>query len=188
MKKYENGIAIYTRSLENSPYKELKSVVKLQTTLSSVVSILTDWTSYPEWVYRCGESSTLKKTGATDWIHYQTVVAPWPVDSRDFVVRVRLNQDPESKIVKIISESIPDYIPKTEDKVRIREFRASWTLTPINGEVEVVYELMVNPGGYVPAWLINLAVVDGPYETTRNLMDRIKNTKHREAKFPYIKD
>jgi hypothetical protein len=189
LKKNESGIAIYTRTSENSAFKELKSVVKLKTSLASIIALLYDWDSYPQWVYRCGKSSTLKQISVTEVVHYQTVVAPWPVDSRDFIVVVRLKQDPATKIVSITSTCKPDYIPKVPGFVRITEFKASWTLIPqTDGSVEVIYQLLVDPGGYVPAWLVNLAVVDGPFETTLNMKNRVMLDKYQKTPIPYIKE
>lgn len=189
LKKEECGIKVYLRSNEYSSFKELKSVVTLKTSLSSIVALLNDWESYPEWVYRCGKSSTIKRISDNEVIHYQTVVAPWPVDSRDFVVHVKLTQDPITKTITIVSTSQPDYIPKTENFVRIRDFRAFWTLIPkLDGTVEVTYQLMVDPGGYVPAWLVNLAVVEGPYETKVNLKKWVMKDKYQKAVISYIKE
>jgi hypothetical protein len=189
LKKDEHGITVFTRMSEESDFKELKSVVCIKTSLSSIVALLNDWDSYPNWVYRCGKSNTLKKISDTEVIHYQTVVAPWPADNRDFVVHVSDSQDPSTKIVRITSVCTPDYIPKVPDHVRITEFRAAWTLVPQkDGMVEITYQLLVNPGGYVPAWLVNMAVVDGPYETMVNFKEWIKKDKYQKAKIPYIKD
>jgi len=189
LKKSESGISVYTRNSENSDFKELKSVCIVKTSLSSIVALLNDWDTYPQWVYKCGKSTTLKRISDAELIHYQTVVAPWPVDSRDFVVNVRLSQDPVSKVVKIVSTSRPDFIPEVPGHVRITEFRASWTLVPQNdGTVEVTYQLLVNPGGYVPAWLVNLAVVDGPYETTLHFKQWVMKEKYQKAIVPLIKD
>ncbi|MCW3070884.1 MAG: lipid-binding domain protein [Bacteroidetes bacterium] len=189
LKKFENGISVYTRNAQNSAFKELKSVCVLKTSLGSIVALLNDWDTYPQWVYKCGKSTTLKKISGAELIHYQTVVAPWPVDSRDFVVNVRLSQDPVSRIVKIVSSCRPDYIPKVPGYVRITEFSASWTLVPQkDGNVEVTYQLLVNPGGYVPAWLVNLAVVEGPYETTLHFMEWVMKEKYQKAIVPLIKD
>ncbi|MCW3105260.1 MAG: lipid-binding domain protein [Bacteroidetes bacterium] len=189
LKKSEGGILVYTRNSPGSDFKELKSVCTLKTSLSSIVALLNDWDTYPQWVYKCGKSTTLKKISESELVHYQTVVAPWPVDSRDFVVNVRLSQDPVSKVVKIVSTCKPDYIPKVAGYVRITEFSASWTLVPQkDGTVEVIYQLLVNPGGYVPAWLVNLAVVDGPYETTLNFKQWVMKEKYQKAVVPLIKN
>ena len=189
LKKFEKGISVYTRDAANSDFKELKCVVVLKTSLSSIVSLLNDWDTYPQWVYKCGKSTTLKKISETEVMHYQTVEAPWPVDSRDFVVNVKLSQDPVTKIVSIVSTCMPAYIPKVSGYVRITEFKASWTLIPLkDGSIQVVYQLLVNPGGYVPAWLVNLAVIDGPYETTLHFKDWVMKDKYQKATVHYIKD
>ncbi|MCE3277981.1 MAG: lipid-binding protein [Bacteroidetes bacterium] len=189
LKKEEEGISVYTRNVETSSLKELKSVVTIRTSLSSIVALLNDWDSYPQWVYRCEKSSTLKTISESEVIHYQTVIAPWPVDSRDFVVNVKLTQDPITKIITIISQPHPDFIPKTEDMVRIRNFKASWTLIPLkDGWVEVNYQLLVDPGGYVPAWLVNLAVVEGPYQTKLNMKKWVMKDKYQKAVISYLKE
>lgn len=189
LKKFESGIAVYTRDAENSAYKELKSIVSLKTSLESVVALINDFESYSGWVYRCGKSTTLKKINETESVHYQNVVAPWPVDNRDFIVQLKLTQDPLSKVVTINSTCKPDYIPKVPGHIRITEFRALWILTPNkDGTVEIKYQLLVNPGGYVPAWLVNLAVIDGPFETMVNFKQWVMKDKYQNAKLSYILD
>jgi ribosome-associated toxin RatA of RatAB toxin-antitoxin module len=189
LKKQENGISVYSRQAENSELKELKSVQVVKTSLSGIVSLLNDFESYPEWVYKCGKSTTYKRINETEVIHYQTVVAPWPADNRDFVVDVKLTQDSLTKIVVIRADCKPDMIPEVKDHVRIKLFKASWTLKPLkNGSVEVTYQLLVDPGGFVPAWIINLAVVDGPYETSLKLKDWVKKEKYQKAQVSYIKE
>lgn len=188
LKKFENGIAVYTRNAKNSSFKELKSVTSVKSSLKSVVALLNDWDSYPKWVYKCGKSSTLKRINEKEVIHYQNVVAPWPVDNRDFIVHVKLEQDEKTKTVTITSISKHDYIPVIPDHVRIKEFTASWTLIPLkDGTTEIIYQLSVNPGGNIPAWLVNLAVVDGPYETLTHLKKMVIQEKYQKAIINYIK-
>jgi len=189
LKKFQNGISIYTQDAENSKFKELKSVTTIKTSLSSIVAVLNDWAAYPEWVYKCEKSSTLKKISDREVIHYQNIVAPWPVDNRDFVVNVKLEQNAKTKVITIHSASIPDYIPKILNHVRIKEFKASWTLVPLqNGSVEVTYQLLVNPGGDIPAWLVNMAVIDGPFETCSNLKERVLMEKYQKKIVSYIEE
>ena len=189
LKKNESGIAVYTRPAENSKFKELKSVTTYKTSLSSIVALINDFESYPQWVYRCGASSVLKKNSETDLIHYQTVNTPWPTDNRDFVVRVVLHQDPITKVITQTATCLPNYIPKVPGFVRILEFKAVWTLIPLkNGMVEANYQLLVNPGGNIPAWLINLAVVDGPFETAFNMKTWLKKEKYQKTVLSYVKE
>ena len=189
LKKNESDILIYTRHTENSAFKELKSIITIKTSLSSIIALLNDFESYPQWVYKCGESSTLKKLNDTICIHYQTVVAPWPVSDRDFVVTVAQTQDDKTKIITQTSISNESYIPVKDGFVRISLFNAKWTLIPLkDGMVEIDYQLLVDPGGAIPAWLVNLAVVDGPFETMVGFKKMIVKDKYKKAKIAYIKE
>jgi len=187
LKKFENGISVYTRATESSAYKELKVVFQIKTSLSSVIAILNDVDAYPQWVYRCGTSKVLKKDSDEHLIRYQTIVAPWPVDNRDVVVEVNTYQDAKTKIVYQKVNGLPDYFAAKKDHVRIREFRAVWTVKPLkNGIVEVEYELLVNPAGAIPAWVVNMAMTDGPYETSLKMKERLLFEKYQKATFPFI--
>ena len=187
LKKFEKGVSVYTRLTENSKYKELKAVFQVKASLSSVIVLLNDVESYPQWVYRCGKSKLLKKDSDKHLIRYQTVVAPWPVDNRDLIVEVNSYQDEKTKIVYQKVNAQPDHSPQVKDHVRIRDFRATWTIKPLkNGIVEVQYELLVDPGGNIPAWIVNLAVVDGPYETSLIMKDRLSHEKYQKAKLSFI--
>ena len=189
LKKYGNGVSVYSLSLDTSSIKELKSICQIKTSLSSIIALLDDRESYPKWVYKCGESHLLIKINEAEGMYYQSVMAPWPVDNRDFVVRVKTVQDAETKVIYQSSKCLPTFIPKKDGYIRITEFKAVWTLTPLkNGVVNCQYELLVNPGGSVPAWLVNLAAVDGPYETMVNLKEWVMKDKYQKATFPFIKE
>lgn len=187
LKKDESGVTVYTRDVKDSKFKELKSDVQVKTSLSSVIALLSDCDSYTQWVYRCGASKILKKNSETDYIHYQTLLAPWPVDDRDFIINVKVTQDPVSKVVYQKATSIPDFISVESHFVRIKEFKSVWTITPLkNGFVNVGYQLLVDPGGNIPAWLVNLAVVDGPFQTAFHLKTWVMKEKYQKAIIPYI--
>jgi hypothetical protein len=189
LKKNQNGVSVYSRDAENSRFKELKSVTIYKSSLSSLIALIDDFESYPQWVYKCAVSTTIKKNSEKDLIHYQSVIAPWPVDNRDFVVHVQLQQDPVTKVIIQNVSCIPDYIPRVKGHVRITEFKARWTLIPLkDGYVEANYELLVNPGGNVPAWIVNLAAVDGPYETAINMKKMLMKEKYQKAVVLFVKE
>lgn len=189
LKKDEKGVTVYTRNAENSAFKELKAVAYLKTSISSIVGLLYDFEKYPEWVYKCGTSGTLKTISEKELIHYQTVIAPWPISNRDFIVNIKIGQDELTKVVSIKSYANGTYIPVSPDYVRIMNFNASWTLTPQkDGTVEIVYQLLVDPAGAIPAWAVNMAIVDGPFETMNKIKERVFKDEYQKAKISFIKE
>lgn len=187
LKKVENGVTVYTKDLENTNIKELKSVFQVKSSLSALVALLNDSQSFPQWAYRCGACSTLKKISDTEFIRYQTVVAPWPVDDRDFVVNVKVNQEPLSKIVTQTVSIFSGFIPEKEGFERIKIFKGLWTLSPLkNGFINVEYQLLVDPGGSIPAWLVNMSAVEGPIENAVSMKTMLLKDKYKNAVLSYI--
>jgi hypothetical protein len=189
LKKNEDGISVYSKKSSESDIRELKSVCTLKTSLKTIVAVINDWENYPDWVYRCGESKTLKKISDTEGMHYQTVLVPWPAQNRDFVVNIKLTQDEKTGVVTILSTCKADYIPKAKDHVRITKLVASWTMIPLKeGTIEVINRIHVDPGGNIPAWLVNMAATEGPYQTMVKLKDMIGKKKYIDAKLDFIKE
>jgi hypothetical protein len=189
IKKDADGIAIYTRKAANSDFKELKAVFYLKTSLCSIVALVDDWENYSNWVYKCGQSTILKKVSDRELIHYQTVLVPWPLDKRDFIVTTVLSQDEKTKIITIKSTANPKYIPDNPGFVRIPQLDACWILTPLkDGIIEVTYQLLVNPGGNIPVWIVNMVVVDGPFQTMVNFKQWVMKPKYQAAKLSCIKE
>lgn len=189
LKKDEQGIKVYTRHAENSRLKELKSEFQIKTSLSSIVSLLCDFEAYPEWVYRCETSYALKKISNFEYLQYQTVKAPWPAEDRDIVMHKKLTQDPVTKVIVQRVNGMPDFIPRKDKHVRVTLFKAVWVITPLkNGMVNLEYQLLVDPGGNVPTWMVNLAVVDGPFDTEVKMKNLLMTEKYQKAKLPFIKE
>ena len=189
IKKEEDGIALYTRTAAKSSLKEMKAVFYVKTSLSSIIALIDDRENYSQWVYKCGKSAILKKISETNQVHYQTVIVPWPLDNRDFVITTSLSQDETTKVITIKSSEIPNFIPNVKGFVRIQLLEASWILTPLkDGIVEIEYRLLVNPSGAIPAWVANLVVTDGPFNTMVNFKEWVMKPKYQAAKVSFIKE
>jgi hypothetical protein len=62
--------------------------------------------------------------------------------------------------------------------VRIDYSEGNWQLIPLNNkEVHVIYTLQVDPGGDLPAWIINSFSARGLIQTFKNLRTQITKTK-----------
>jgi START domain len=187
LKKQGNGVFVYSRGVDSSEIRELRAVTQIKTSLASIIALLLDRKSYPQWVYKCAKSGVIKEVNDVESICYQNVVAPWPLDNRDIVLNVKVKQDPVTKVVYLYSNSQPDYIGPVDNHVRVIEFKASWKLTPLKGGiVNCEYQLLFNPGGNVPVWLVNVAAIDGPYETTNNMKQFVMKEKYQKAHYSFI--
>ena len=87
----------------------------------------------------------------------------WPLDDRDLVVNVEVQRKGDRIIC--IMKNAPNAYPVQEGIIRIPTFEGRWELIPLpDGRTRVISEGMTSPGGDIPDWLANTAVVDTPLE------------------------
>ncbi len=189
LKKDKKDLKIYVRDSPDSPIKQLKMEFTVEASMSAIVALLQDISAIPEWVYKCPEAYRLKKVNTNEEVYYNLADFPWPLDDRDLIVRSTLVQDSITKVVRSESFNAPTYIPEKEGIVRIPKLHLWWEFTPrINGIVDVEYFLSSDPGGYIPAWIINLALDQGPIQTIKNFRKILKEPKYRDAKLDFISE
>jgi hypothetical protein len=189
LKTNEGGILLYTKSVPASNYKALKTVCTLQTSLSSVAAVLLDVEHSKEWVYGTSSSVLLKQESPSVVYFYAEMGMPWPVTNRDFIVKISVMQDPVSKVITVLAENQPDYLPEKKKLVRIRTSSGKWLIEPLpNGRVRVEYQLYVDPGGSVPASLVNMFSGKGPFESFKNLSKRVALKEYANAVIPFIQN
>lgn len=187
LKKDENGIKVYTRYSPGSNLKEVRVVNTVRSSLSAIVAVLIETKNYPQWIYACGEAQTLKLLNDREQYQYSVTNVPWPFSDRDVVTHLKVEQDSVTGIVMVNCNGTPDYIPDKEGRVRVQHFQSGYKLTPLDsGMVKVEFELYVDPGGNIPAWLINANIVLAPYNTSAAMIDQLK--KYQSASYSFIKE
>ncbi len=173
LKKDKNGVQIYTRPVEGSPLKEFKGVVNIRTTVESAKTLLLDLPSYTEWNHNCIESSVLKINSENDIIGVTLTDAPWPVQDREAIVQTKVVEKNGSTYLNMTA--LPNYLKAKDGVVRVPEMTGFWKITPNgDGTVKIVQQVRASPGGRIPDWLANSAVVDTPYNTLLNMKQRLE--------------
>jgi hypothetical protein len=175
LRKSDDEIYIYACKVEDSTLKSIRATFSLSTNLSTLAGYILDIDKYTEWQYNMIKAVVLERISESELIYHAEIKAPWPVTNRDLVVRLKISQDPVSKVMQFHIVSIPDYIPPVKGVVRIPRSEGRWIITPVGKrQVDIYYNFMVDPGGTLPAWLINLSVAEGPYKSFSGLTNRVK--------------
>jgi hypothetical protein len=189
LKTDKDGINIFTRTFPDSKFKAIKVEVELDATLSQMVAVVMDVNTGAEWVYSTKSSVLLKQVSPSELYYYSEVSIPWPAANRDFIAELRAVQDPHSRVVTIYGPVFPDYMPVKKDIVRVRRSEGKWIISPLaKGKIKVEYTLRVDPGGDLPAWLVNMFVTKGPYESFKKLKEQLQKPVYVNAKLPFITD
>jgi hypothetical protein len=174
LKKDKEGIKISTRQSGRSGFNDIKVEMDLPGNIGQLAAILSDVDKYSLWSYSTKKSVLIKKVAVNKFIYYSEISAPWPVTNRDLYAVLEINTDSAFHLLKVISISDKNYGPPRNDFVRIPYSKGVWDVTTVsNNAIHLNYVLEADPGGSVPAWILNLFSTKGPLETFKNLKTKM---------------
>lgn len=185
----ERDIRVYVRAVPHSSYKSFYAVTRVKTPLGSVVAVLSDVPAMPEWIARMRSVKLLRRSADSElWVHARFRL-PYPFLEREAVLHSSLQQDAQSRVVTIVTRSVPGFVPPSKARVRLLKMHSTWKLTPEkNGLVRIEFWGEGEPGGYVPPLLFNYNLPDEPALTLRHLRQMLTREKYRQRTFDYIRE
>jgi hypothetical protein len=165
--KDEAGIRVYLRQVPGSSFQAFRGVTRIRTDMPRLLALQDDVSAACAWIHACSEQRLLKHEGNLSWA-YSRFHTPWPVQPRDSILQVTTTRDADGRVTRTL-HGVADYLPLQPGFVRVSKVEGFWSLTPLDGEIEVVYQVHSEPGGSVPGWLANSFVVDAPFNTLQGL-------------------
>jgi START domain-containing protein len=170
LKKDKDNIRIYSRSVKDCRFNELKAVFDLPGNFMQLKSVLEDVGNYKYWVYSTAASNLIERRSDSEMVYYSQVSAPWPLSNRDFFSDTRITFDSCNRHMRISSRNIDNQSPSKDHVVRIPYMRAEWYISIISPTVmHVEYTLAWNPGGSIPGWVANMFATTGPFQSFSQL-------------------
>jgi hypothetical protein len=188
LKMDRDGIKIYTQPYGGSKIQALKVICSLEARLSQLATILLDIKHQDEWFYHT-RSSLLTVVSPAELYYYSVINFPMPFSNRDFVEHIRITQNPDSRIITMDVENLPDYIKVKPGIVRIIQSQCKWTISPAGPHLLLIeFKLFANPAGAMPFWLVNMFSTYGPFETFKKLRLQVLKPEYQNAHLSFIKD
>lgn len=189
LEKDKNDIKIYTSALTGSKVKAVKVECEIQARPSQLVALLLDIDAAPEWVYHTKSAKLVKRVSPSELYYYSEVILPWPVQNRDFIAHLTVTQDQESRIVTVDGPAVSGFVPEKKGIVRIDNSKGKWIIIPAGKDkVRISYTLHVDPGGTLPAWLVNMFAAEGPSHIFEQLKLQVSKQKYKNIHLPFIQD
>jgi hypothetical protein len=181
------GIKVFSQSVPNSKINALRVECEVEGSLGQVVTMLLDVEAAEKWVYHTKSCNLIKKISPSELYYYSEVSMPWPIANRDFVAHIRVSQDKVSKVVTVDAPAVPGFVEPKNDIVRISHSKGLWVLLPLpRGKVGIVYTLQVDPGGDIPAWVVNMFSAQGPLHSFRKMKQELRAGKYRTEAASFI--
>lgn len=189
LRKETDGIEVYFRQAEDSNIKELKITTRTRGTLGAAVAFISDIDNFPNWMDHCRETYVLEQRSPTDYTYYNLADFPWPLSDREFLMRCTTYQDPVSLAVHFHSVADPGALPPAKGYVRVQKTVSQWKIEPDGaGYIRLEYYLKADPGGAIPAWMINAALDKGPIKAMHALCKAVQNESYAARKLAYVKE
>jgi len=177
LSKEKDGIKVFQSETKNSNFKSIKVECVMQGNYDKLMAVLNDVSRHKEWVYNSKTSYILKRNSPYEFYYYMETSIPWPMSNRDAVVHLTMNRDSLNRFLKIKAEGSPDYIPEKSGRVRVPRSLINWYVTmPSSTSISIVYTFEADPGGSMPAWLVNMFADKGPYESFKKLSEILKKS------------
>jgi hypothetical protein len=174
LQKEKDGIKISSRHSATSAFNDIRVELDLPGNVDQLARILLDIKKYKEWSYATKVSELIKQLGPGRLIYYTEIEVPWPATNRYFYANFELKQDTAKQSLRLIAVNLPDYGPAPKDLMKVTFSRGTWNVTTISGKsIHVDYTLELNPGGTLPAWVLNLFSTKGPMESFENIKKKM---------------
>lgn len=185
-----NGIQVYMKHRDDSRLKTFRGITRFELKDEfALAAILNDYESYPKWLHLIDGAEEFDRNGPLNRDLRFTTKLPWPLADREAVlnadVQVKVGQEPESVMIELVNE--PDSLPPNNDYIRFPELWGKLGFVRLgNDQVEMTYEIILDPGGYIPAWIVNILLRDAPYFTLERLRRVILKPEYQNKYYDYL--
>ncbi len=190
LKRDRDGIQVYTRAVEGSPYRAVRTTtIVVDVRLASLVALIEDVEACPDWADRCAEAYLHERISETESLVYTHNNMPFPVKDRDVLAQVQWTQNLETYEVIMNSQATTGKLAKLRGRLRLTKAVASWNFKPqADGSVEISNEAHIDPGSALPGWVTNRLLVDAPFETMKSFVSEVQKPKYRDATVSFIQE
>ena len=162
-------IVVKVRPIPGTPSREVWAEGVLEAEVQDLQSAILDADAYPRFMPYVKEARTLEH-GPDGTLYYARLEPPL-ITPRDYIVKMQVHKrtgpDGEGEFANAW-RSEPDRLPKKPSVGRLPICDGSWKVTRAGpGRSKVVYRASVDPGGWMPSFISDLANKSGASGTMR---------------------
>lgn len=180
----EDGITVWRRPVEGSSFVEFRGKGIIDTSVRRILAVLHDQERKTEWMHQCVDNKLVVAHAVGEMTVYNRTGSGFPlVSDRDVVARSKLHQDLANKRIHIEVHSVEHpAAPPQSGVVRMPKLDLSWTFDVLEtGKTLATYQVAADPGGLLPAWVVNLVSKKIPWRTISNLRNQVKKDGYERS-------
>ena len=167
----KDGIVVSRSTVAGARVVAFKGEGRVDAPLLKVAHVVIDPARGTEWVDSLTESRKVRTTGPFEFVEYDRFAMPLFVKDRDLVTRVTMEPDPRARrvVIRFVSIEDPD-VPPTPKCVRANLVHSMFELEQVGpGATVVKAEILCDPRGSLPKWLVNYFQKSWPVTTLKAL-------------------
>lgn len=166
----EDEVTVSRASVPGTSLVAFRGDTVMAAPIGKVLGVLLDHDHRTEWVGRLYLTKLLSSTSDFDYVLYQAYELPAIFSNRDYVFRSVSTTNPATGAVNMKIESVEfPGAPETVG-VRARLVDSKYALTPIDAtHTRVEVEILTDPMGSMPVWLVNLIQRSWPLDTLNGI-------------------
>lgn len=188
--KEVDGIKIFEANVKGADVVAFRGETTLNFPIERVVSSLADMERKKEWMHDLKEVRTLEILNPRVRIEYYHSGTPWPLSDRDFIYKAEFKYFPKAEtFVLNLKNAEHKSMPTRKGVVRGKIIESNYFISKTDkpGVTKMAVEILVDPMGSVPKWLVNIFQKDWPRNTLTSLKRLMKDptfeTNKRVAKY-----
>lgn len=188
----QDGVRMYRRDVPGTSVVGLRGEAFIAAPIVRVASVLADRKRSTEWIDRLVKTKVIRELSESESINWNHIKTPSPLKDRDFVFKSVITTDPAKKKVTFSYFSVTDSLaPEYDDYVRGSFKSGKFELTmaertnkdgsKTRGTI-VVAEVVVDPKGSVPTFLVNMVQKSWPHKTLTALRKQVAKPDIKDDK------
>ncbi len=183
----KDGIKVSTANFEGSSVKGFRGETIMNDSIERILFVIMDDEHRHEWVKRLKYSKVLEEKSKYEAIMYQEIALPWPLKNRDFVFWGKIERPRDNKVILKIKSVKHKDAPKTVG-VRGELLLSKYELTSLGKlKTKVEVEILTDPKGMIPKWLVNMIQSKWPYKTFKAIKKQLEKDYVKEYPLPPVK-
>ena len=187
LRKETAGIKAYTQKHDWSKFDEYRIETEMEGTLSSVLAVFRDYDVYPK-LFDGFDEIVNHVDDEARYINYITVKTPFPARDRDGVYLNEISYDSQEQLLHIDVSCTNDYYEQSKKFIQIKNCSGFWDITQKDDKtLDIVHQFVMDPGGNVPAFIINIQTVKNPIKTIKTLRELVLLPKYQNKEFQILK-
>ena len=186
--KNKEGIQVFTRTNTVMSFKEFKATMIIDGKVNDVLSVLYDVEGLTAWGYNVTKSELIERSGDSLQVYYAVAKAPWPYKDRDGIYSNKMIWDKQLKTLLVEIDILEKDIKSDNDFVRLDGY-GFWKIKEmLSGKIEIDFQMQINPGGSIKAWMANMFVSDSPFYTMQGMREALKNEKYQGKTYEFTEN